>query len=110
MTAPPISTKQYVERREQGYWIVGTRISLDSVIYAFLNGQSPESIVQDFPLLQLEQVYGCITFYLANREFVEQYLQQGETAFQDLQQSLRTRNPLLYQKLKRAQAQRSASV
>ena len=29
-------TKDYVERRDEGYWIAGTRVSLDSVVYAFL--------------------------------------------------------------------------
>jgi hypothetical protein len=54
MTAVPTLPKRYIEQRDRGYWIEGTRISLDSVVYAFLNGKSPESIAQDFPLLLLE--------------------------------------------------------
>lgn len=27
--------KAYVENRDGGYWIKGTRISLDSIVYAF---------------------------------------------------------------------------
>ncbi len=27
--------KAYVEKRDGGYWIKGTRISLDSIVYAF---------------------------------------------------------------------------
>lgn len=103
MTASPTPVKQYVEQRDQGYWIEGTRISLDSVVYAFLNGDSPENIAQSFPLLSLEQVYGAIAFYLANRELVDTYLKEGETEFAKLQQSLRENNPLLYQKLQAAQ-------
>jgi len=57
MTAAPTLAKRYIEQRDRGYWIEGTRISLDSVVYAFLNGKSPERIAQDFPLLSLEQVY-----------------------------------------------------
>ena len=53
-------TKEYIEKRENGYWIQETRISLDSVVYSFLNGESPETITQNFPLLSLEQVYGAI--------------------------------------------------
>ncbi|WP_276747416.1 DUF433 domain-containing protein [Chlorogloeopsis fritschii] len=37
-----------------------TRISLDLVVYAFLNGEYPESIPQNFPLLSLKQVYGAM--------------------------------------------------
>jgi len=110
MTLAPTSIKQYVEQRDQGYWIKGTRISLDSVVYSFLDGGSPESIAQNFPLLSLEQVYGAITFYLANREMIDIYLEEGEAEFQQLQQSFREKNPLLYQKLKAAQAQRQDAV
>ena len=53
-------TKDYIEKRENGYWIQETRISLDSVVCSFLNGESPETITQNFPLLSLEQVYGAI--------------------------------------------------
>ncbi|MDJ0734247.1 MAG: DUF433 domain-containing protein [Nostocaceae cyanobacterium] len=110
MTRTPIQTKQYIEQRDQGYWIAGTRISLDSIVYSFLNGESPESIVQNFPLLSLEQIYGAIAFYLANRELVDAYLKQGEVEFEKLQQSVREKNPLLYQKLKTAQAQKQNNV
>ena len=92
------------------YWIEGTRISLDSVVYCFLNGESPESIVHNFPLLSLEQAYGAITFYLANRQLVDAYLKEGEAEFQRLQQSCKEKSPLLYQKLKAAQAQKQNEV
>ncbi|CCI27786.1 conserved hypothetical protein [Microcystis aeruginosa PCC 9809] len=104
MKLASIPTKQYIEQREEEYWLEGTRISLDSVVYSFLNGESPESIAQNFPLLSLEQVYGAIAFYLANRELVDAYLKKGEAEFQQLQQSCREKSPLLYQKLKAAQA------
>jgi uncharacterized protein (DUF433 family) len=110
MTLAPTSIKQYIEQRDQGYWIEGTRISLESVVYSFLDGESPESIAQNFPLLSLEKVYGAITFYLANREMIDIYLDESEAEFQQLQQSFRGKNPLLYQKLKAAQAQRQDAV
>jgi uncharacterized protein (DUF433 family) len=105
-----IPTKQYIQQRDKGYWIEGTRISLDSVVYSFLNGESPESIAQNFPLLSLEQVYGVIAFYLANRELVDAYLKKGEAEFQRLQQSCREKSPLLYQKLQAAQAQKQKAA
>ncbi|NJL92146.1 MAG: DUF433 domain-containing protein [Coleofasciculaceae cyanobacterium SM2_1_6] len=98
--------KQYIEKRDEGYSIAGTRISLDSIVYSFLNGESPEAIAQNFPSLSLEQVYGAITFYLANREIIDAYLAQGEADFHELQTSFRQKNPLLYQKLQAAQAQK----
>ena len=38
--------KEYVEQREDVYWVSGTRVSLDSLVYAFLEGQTAESIAQ----------------------------------------------------------------
>ena len=99
-------TKQYIEKRENGYWIQETRISLDSVIYAFLNGESPETIAQNFPLLSLEQVYGAIAFYLANQEMIDTYLAEGQIEFEQIQKSFKKNNSSLYQKLKLAQSQR----
>jgi uncharacterized protein (DUF433 family) len=110
MTLAPILTKPYVEQRGAGYWIEGTRISLDSVVYSFLDGESPEGIAQNFPLLSLEQVYGAIAFYLANRELVDAYLETSEAEFQRLQQSCRDKSPLLYQKLKAAQVSKQSAV
>lgn len=106
MKTSPVLTKQYVEQRDEGYWIAGTRVSLDSVVYGFLNGESPESIAQNFPVLDLEQVYGGIAFYLANRKLIDQYLQESKAEFEQLQQALRQQNSPLYQKLQIAQLQK----
>jgi uncharacterized protein (DUF433 family) len=110
MTLTPILAKPYIEQRDTGYWITGTRISLDSVVLSYLNGESPENIAQNFPLLSLEQIYGAIAFYLSNRDIVDTYLEKSEAEFQQLQQSCREKNPLLYQKLKAAQAQKQSRV
>jgi len=92
-------SKDYVTQVNGAYRVNGTRVSLDSVVYAFLNGQSPESIVDSFPTLTLEQVYGAITYYLAHQAEVDEYLRQGETDFAALSQRLREQNLLLHQKL-----------
>ncbi len=91
--------KQYVETRDGGYWIVGSRVSLDSVVYAFLSGQSPESIAQSFPVLILEQVYGAIAFYLSNRADIDAYLAQSNREYEKMRQAARDADPMFYQKL-----------
>ena len=49
--------KCYVDEHDGGYWVAGTRVSLDSVVFAFLDGLSPETIAAEcFPVLTLEQV------------------------------------------------------
>jgi uncharacterized protein (DUF433 family) len=70
--------KAYVEQRDGGYWITGTRISLDSIVAAFNRGAAPETIRRSFPLLTLEEVYGAITFYLAHENEIDEYLQRSD--------------------------------
>ncbi len=94
--------KEYVEKRNGGYYIAGTRVSLDSIIYEYLNGSSPEAIQQSFPLVSLEQVHGSLAFYLANRSEVEKCLEEGEREFEKMRLAAREKNPLLYRKLEEA--------
>lgn len=94
--------KDYVEQRDEAYWIAGTRVSLDSVVYAFLEGLSPESIVDSFDTLTLEEVYGALTFYLGHRDAMDAYLKQSEAQFDGLCRRAREANPLLYRKLDEA--------
>jgi hypothetical protein len=91
--------RDYVESRDQGYWISGTRVSLDSVIHAFLNGQTAEGIAQSFPVLSLEQVYGAITFYLAHRSEVDAYLRGAKAFFEAQREAARSADPMFYKKL-----------
>ena len=91
--------KEYVDKRDGGYWIVNSRVSLDSVVYAFLSGQSAESIAQSFPALTLEQVYGAVAFYFANRSDVDAYLARVQADFEIVRQAARDADPMFYQKL-----------
>ncbi|MBW4673565.1 MAG: DUF433 domain-containing protein [Desmonostoc geniculatum HA4340-LM1] len=99
-----VTAKSYVEYPQNAYWVAGTRISLDSIVYAFRKGLSPESIVNSFPLLTLEQVYGAIAFYLANRADIDAYLEPEEAAFDSMPQPLQISDLNLYNKLIAAKA------
>ena len=100
--------KQYVEHHDGAYRVAGTRVSLDSIVYAFWNGQTAESIAQSFPVLTLEQVYGAIAFYLANRSKIDEYLKNGEADYEAMRQSIRQSDPMFYQKLADARKQKQA--
>jgi len=66
--------KDYIEQRDGNYYVVGTRVSLDSIVHAFRRGESPETICQNFEVLRLEEVYGAIAYYLANQSAIDAYL------------------------------------
>jgi hypothetical protein len=69
----------YVRPDEDNVLRVGRgRVMLDSVVAAFAQGHSPETIRQQYPSLSLEEVYGAITYYLAHRDEVEQYLRRQD--------------------------------
>lgn len=92
--------KDYIEKRGTGYFITGKRVSLDSIIYAFLNGYSPESIVDSFPTVSLEEVYGVVAYYLANRLALNLYLEEGEKEFDHLSEEARKRDPVFHERLR----------
>lgn len=90
---------EYVEQRNGGYYVAGTRVSLDSVVYAFLNGDSPEGIAYSFQALTLEQIFGSIAYYLANRSVIDEYLRQGEIEYDRFYEEARAKHPAFYARL-----------
>jgi uncharacterized protein (DUF433 family) len=94
--------RAYIEEREAGLYIVGSKVSLDSIVYAFQRGSSPEEIQQDWPILNLEQVYGAITYYLANRQAVDEYLRDAERRYATAVPPMSEAAPEVYSKLRRA--------
>ena len=93
-----------VEQRDGGYYIAGTRISLDSVVYSFNDGNSPEAIQEDFPSLKRAQIYGAIAFYLDHQAELDEYLARSEREFEDSAMPLQQANPALWERLERARA------
>jgi len=98
---------EYVEKRDEGYWVSGSRISLASIVYAFLNGQTAESIAQSFPTLGLEQVYGAITYYLAYRSEIDAHLRETDKAYEAQRAAERAADPMFYKKLADARQHQS---
>ncbi len=102
-------SKSYVVQRNRCYRIVGTRVSLHSIVYAFLDGDSTETIQQSFPVLTLEQVYGAIAYYLGHREEVDAHLRLEEADFEEKRRRAREQNPQLFQRLAEARRRRLAT-
>jgi uncharacterized protein (DUF433 family) len=89
----------YVEQRDDGYWIAGTRVagtrvSLASVVLAFRQGRSPETITSEcFPMLTLEHVYGALTYYLTHQQAIDAYLEEADAEFAAFSQAVRSADP-----------------
>jgi uncharacterized protein (DUF433 family) len=81
-------SKEYIEERSGALYVKGTRVSLASVVLEFREGAAPETILQDFPALaSLENVYGAITYYLANQAKVEEYLKAQAEKWEEFRKS-----------------------
>jgi uncharacterized protein (DUF433 family) len=96
---------EYIEQRNGGYYVAGTRISLDSIVYAFNRGESPEQILEGYPLLgSLARIYGAVAFYLDHRADIDKYLEESAREFEAGTIPLSEANPALWEKLQRARA------
>jgi uncharacterized protein (DUF433 family) len=98
--------KLFVETHDGGYWVSGTRVSLDSIVYAFRQGYAPETIRRSFPVLTLEEVYGAITFYLGHETEIDDYMKEakeaGDLMALDLNAKARAERPGLFERLRKA--------
>lgn len=68
--------------------VAGTRIRLDTVVYAYQQGYTAEEIVSQFPVLNLADVYGVITYYLNNKAEVTHYLETQANEADELRESI----------------------
>jgi uncharacterized protein (DUF433 family) len=96
---------EYIEQRNGSYYVAGTRISLDSIVYAFNRGESPEQILEGYPLLGgLARIYGAVAFNLDHKADVDKYLEESAREFEAGTIPLSEANPALFEKLQRARA------
>jgi uncharacterized protein (DUF433 family) len=78
-------TNEYVEVRNGGSYVAGTRIGLDVVAYDFRRGRSAEAIFEAYPSIgSLAKVYGAITFLLEHPAEIEAYLKDQDRVFEEI--------------------------
>lgn len=94
------TTREYVEFSEGDYFVAGSRVLLDAIVYEFLDGRLPETIQQSFPTLKLAQVYGAITFYLDHQPEINSYLQQRRADYEARRQQNISQNQEFHRQLK----------
>ena len=59
--------------------VLGTRVTLDTLMAAFNKGNTAEQIQDSFPSLSLAQIYGVIAWYLDNQKDAEEYFKARQT-------------------------------
>ena len=92
--------QSYVEQHHGGYWVAGTRVSLDSLISRWREGLSPETIQREcFPTLTLAQVFGALAYYLDHQAEVDEHLKKTEQEEETVAKQLREQYPDMHRKL-----------
>ena len=84
----PLTTEEHGRMR-----VGSTCVSLDTVIFAFKQGATPEEIVADYSTLDLSDVYAVITYYLQNQAEVESYLQERQARRDEVRREMEARSP-----------------
>jgi uncharacterized protein (DUF433 family) len=86
-----LPVNEFIEMRGRGYYLVGSRVSLDSIACELREGRTLSEIIEDFPALEGEErlVQGAIDYVHAHQAAVDAYLEQGERLFEEL----RRQNP-----------------
>ena len=74
------------------YRIGATRVTLDTVVWAYNNGHTAEQIVRQYPALSLSDVYAVILYYLRHQAEVDAYLAEAEREADALQQRLEAKS------------------
>ena len=71
--------------------VENSRVTLDSVVFAFHDGATAEEIVDRFPAISLSAVYAALAFYLQNRAELDAYLQRRETEAAQIKNRIESR-------------------
>ncbi|MBL8156048.1 MAG: DUF433 domain-containing protein [Anaerolineae bacterium] len=94
MAAIPASEPVPIRTDAFGRLRVGrTNVLLDLVVYAFWQGETPETIAENYPSLTLGEVYHAIAYYYINQAEVDAYLRQQEAEAAAFQEQYERENP-----------------
>ena len=96
--------RDFIERRESGFYLMGSRVPIDRIVREYRNGEQPEAIRSHYPTLSLEQVTGAIAFYLRHKDEVEKVMAERERVEDEFGKT-HAAPPHLKAKLERARQQ-----
>lgn len=89
----PLAPPLYLAEEGAVIRVGNTRVSLDSVLFAFHQGCAPEGIVSKFPSLELADVYAVIACYLRHRAEVDDYLARRREEEDAIERVVREHSP-----------------
>src|SRR5437868_5930664 len=94
----------FVERRDSGFYVVGSRVPIDRLVREYRDGEQPEAIRSHYPTLSPEQIRGAIAFYLSHKDEVRKVMAERERVEDEFRKT-HPSPPHLKEKLARARQQ-----
>jgi uncharacterized protein (DUF433 family) len=83
-----------LRKTDDGRIMIGrTRVPLDTVLYAFCQGETPEQIVESYTVLKLVDVYTIISYYLNHQPELDAYMERRERERKAHRQEIEARFP-----------------
>ena len=64
--------------------VAGTRVTLDTIVIAYQQGEPPEVIADQYPAVPLADIYAVINYYLRHRREVDDYLASRERQAEEI--------------------------
>ena len=85
-----------LEAHPDGVVRVGkTRVTLDTVVTTFLEGATPEEIKEQYPSLQLSDIYAVISYYLKHKVEIDAYISERQRKAEVIREEIEERfNPV----------------
>ena len=75
---------EYVELHNGAYYVAGTRIGLDVVVYEFRDGRSAAAIFDAYPSIgSPAKVHGVIAFILEHPKEIETHLEDQDRRYEE---------------------------
>ena len=72
--------------------IDGTRITVHQVVTCYQRGLTPEEIVEQYPHINLAQIYAALAYYHANRDEIDRELEAETSDFLRLSEESKSKS------------------
>jgi uncharacterized protein (DUF433 family) len=90
--------------------VKGHRIDIQTILFDYLDGLTPEEIALRYPTLSLEEIYATLTYYWHKQTEIDAYLQAAEAHEACMRREQELNPPPVVQRLRELARARRAAV
>jgi uncharacterized protein (DUF433 family) len=90
---PIVETIPIAADRDGTIRVSGTRVTLDALVEAYLQGGAAEAIADSYPAVPLADVYQVIGYYLRHKDEIDDYLRRRQAEAEQVRTAIEARFP-----------------